>query len=247
MDGYGPSTYGDRFADIYDAWYPPGAEVDEVVATLARLAGSGPVIELGCGTGRLAVPLAALGVRVVGIDASPAMLDLLRAKNAPGVIGAEADMSAFDVREHGPFTLAFVVFNTLFGLTEPAALASCFATVSRHLAPGGRFVVECFVPEVDSGGRSDAVEVRELTADRVVLRVSRHDEATQTLTGQHVDISETGIRLRPWHLRYAFPDELDRHAGAAGLTLESRWSDWRGAPFGPDSGQHVTIYRLSPT
>ena len=247
MDGYGPSTYGDRFADIYDSWYPAGADVDDVVAGLARLAGFGPALELGCGTGRLAVPLAALGVTVVGIDASPAMLGLLRAKDAPGVLGVEADMAAFDVTEHGSFQLAFVAFNTLFGLTEPAALASCFATVARHLAPGGRFAIECFVPEVDSGGRSDAVEVREITADRVVLRVSRHDEATQTLTGQHVDISEAGIKLRPWHLRYAFPDELDRHAAAARLTLESRWSDWVGTPFGPNSAQHVSVYCLSPS
>lgn len=247
MDGYGPSTYGDRFADVYDSWYPPGAEVDVVVAGLRSLAGPGPVLELGCGTGRLAIPLAAGGVTVVGIDASSAMLDLLRAKHAPGIIAAEADMASFDVTEHGGFALAFVAFNTLFGLTDPAALASCFACVANHLAPGGRFAVECFVPEVDGAGHRDAVEVRELTADRVVLRVSRHDETTQTITGQHVDITEAGIRLRPWYLRYALPDELDRHAASAGMELEDRWSDWLGTPFGPDSPQHVSIYRLSPS
>jgi SAM-dependent methyltransferase len=253
MEGYGPSTYGDRIADVYDEWYPGGTDaVADVVTALCRLAGSGPVLELGCGTGRLAVPLAATGLEVVGLDASPAMLDRLRAKAAPNVSAVLADMAAFDLPGGQRFSLAFVAFNSLFNLADAGAIASCFASVARHLLPGGRFALECFEPADADAARSagdpapppvDTVEVRDLGVHEVVLRISRHDARAQTVWGQHVHITEAGIRLRPWHLRYAHPAELDRYASAAGLVLEHRWGDWGGSAHGADAPQHVSVYR----
>jgi SAM-dependent methyltransferase len=213
------------------------------VDAIAALAEGGPVLELACGTGRLALPLAARGLTVVGLDASPAMLERLRAKQGASTVDARAgDMAAFDLTDCGPFRLVFVAFNSLFNLTSAEDQARCFAQVARHLAPNGRFAVECFVPGWAEGPR-DAVEVRDLTADRVVLRVSRHDPDRQTVSGQHVELSESGARLRPWHLRYALPHQLDAHAARAGLSLVARWADWERSPFGPDSTQHVSVYR----
>ncbi len=244
MQGYGPDSYGEGFADVYDDWYGDLPGLQATVERVTELAGAGPVLELGCGTGRLLLPLAEAGLPVVGLDASAAMLARLRAK--PG--GAElavhqGDMADFDLHHLGPFAVVFVAFNSLFNLPTAAQQAQCFRTVAAHLAPGGRFALECFVPGDAPSGTRDAVELHTLTADRVVLRVSRQDPTTQTVTGQHVDITEAGIRLRPWHLHYASPAELDGHALAAGLTLESRTADWRGTPFTDDSAAHVSVFR----
>lgn len=274
MDGLDASSYGDAFADVYDDWYPSSAQTTVAVDALAGLAGRGPVLELGCGTGRLCLPLLGRGLEVVGLDASPAMLARLRAKpEAGGLEAHRGDMARFELGT-GRFGLVFAAFNTLFNLGSASEQQACFATVARHLRPGGRFVVECFVPAgrdsppesgsgspPDSGSSpepgqvagvptpagalplTDAIELRALSADRVVLRVSRQDHAAQTVSGQHVELSGAGVRLRPWHLRYASPDELDDLAGRAGLRVERRWSDWAEAPFDEQADQHVTVYR----
>jgi hypothetical protein len=155
-----------------------------------------------------------------------------------------ADMADFDLPEHGPFALVFAAFNTLFNLPTPDAQASCFRAVAHHLSLEGQLVVECFVPGDAPEHSPDAIELRALSADRVVLRVSRHDPAHQTVSGQHIELSESsGVRLRPWHLRYATPTQLDRLAADANLELAERWSDWSGAAFNDDSTQHVSVYR----
>jgi SAM-dependent methyltransferase len=246
MEGYDAATYGDRFADVYDAWYPRSEESATAAGALGRLADGGAVLELGCGTGRLLLPLHEAGLCVVGLDASERMLDLLAAKAGPdgpeAVLGDMADFTIAGAEGPRRFALVFAAFNTLFNLATAEALDGCFASVARHLEPEGRFAVECFVPGWAEGPR-DAVEVRDLTADRVVLRVSRHDPDRQTVSGQHVELSESGARLRPWHLRYALPHQLDAHAARAGLSLVARWADWERSPFGPDSTQHVSVYR----
>lgn len=299
MKGYGSASYGDGFADVYDAWYPSGPQTEEAVEALAMLAGAGPVLELGCGTGRLCVPLADRGLPVVGLDASSAMLERLTEKlgqrrqrradpgsdqagagaHPPGPEAHRADMARFELGA-ARFSLVFAAFNTLFNLGRAEDQAACFATVARHLQPGGCFAVECFVPPDGSadtldppwggpdggsptsggpGGGSrgeggggqgqadgapvDAIELRELDADRVVLRISRQDPGRQTISGQHVTLSADGVRLRPWHLRYATLAELDGMALAAGLVLERRWADWSGAPFDDGADQHVSLYR----
>lgn len=255
MQGYRAASYGDGFADVYDEWYPSDEASEAIVAALVALAGPGPVLELGAGTGRLCLPLAQRGLAVVGLDASPAMLARLAEKSgATGAMGTAAmvavlgDMADFDVSAHGPFRLVFCAFNTLFNLASRQAQAACFRRVAAHLDPGeGRFALECFVPGDPPPDIHDAIEVRTLATDRVVLRISRQDPATQTVSGQHVELTEAGgVRLRPWHLRYAGPAELDELATAAGLCVESRWSDWSGSPFAEDCTQHVTIYRRAP-
>jgi SAM-dependent methyltransferase len=213
------------------------------VVELVRAAGGGPVLELGVGTGRLALPLAAAGLEVTGIDVSAAMLDRLRAKpGADAVTLVQGDM-AIDLPD-GPFAVVLVAFNTFFSLTSADAQAQCLTEVAARLSPRGRFALEAFVPDEDRIDAGSRVEVRSLSTDRVVLTVSRHDAGLQRAEGQFVELTEAGgVRLRPWSLRYAGPDELDAMAAAAGLELVSRWSSWDGARFDADSTNHVSLYR----
>ena len=246
MEGYRAESYGERFADVYDDWY---ADVSDVAATadvVASLAAGGRVLELGIGTGRLALPIAAHGVEVWGVDASPAMLDRLRAK--PGsdaitvLLGDFADLGAVDGLA-GPFAVALVAYNTFFNLADEGAQRRCLAGVATLLAPGGRLVIEAFVPDDDPAAPAGVVAPLVVDADRVVLQVTQRDAARQTVAGQHVTITEAGIRLRPWHIRYATPAQLDAMATGAGLTLERRWGGWRKEPFADDSDRHVSLYR----
>lgn len=242
MDGYGPTSYGDAMADVYDDWYASLPQFDAAVARLVTLAAGGAVLELGVGTGRLALPLAERGLRVSGVDASAAMIERLRAKpGGDSVAVTVGDMGA--PVPAGPFTLVFAAVNTFFGLDTEQAQAECFASVAARLSPGGRLAVEAFVP--DAGDEPvDRVAVRNLTVDRVVLEVSRSDPTGQIAEGHYVELTETaGVRLRPWRIRWATPAQLDAYASAAGLQLESRWSDWAGAPFTPDSTHHVSVWR----
>jgi SAM-dependent methyltransferase len=244
VEGYDAASYGRGFADVYDEWYADVSDVDATVAFVGRLAaaGNGRVLELGVGTGRLAIPLAAAGAVVTGIDASPEMLARLRAKpGAAAVTAVLGDMA--EVAVTGPFAVAFVAFNTFFNLTTPAAQARCFARVAAVLEPGGRFVLEAFVPPEPGAAPDSTVAARTVEIDRVVLTAARRDPDTQTIAGQHIEITERGVRLRPWLVRYAAPRELDGFAAAAGLELERRHADWCEAPFDEDSTAHVSVYR----
>jgi len=243
VEGYDASTYGDRFADVYDDWYGDVTDVEACTERLAGLAHGGPILELGVGSGRLALPLAARGLEVHGIDASPQMLARLQGKPGAETIRlTTGDMGELALADPPEFALVFVAFNTLFNLTTPAEQQRCLARVAELLAPDGVFVVEAFVPADDDQGPRSSVTPRRISADEVVLSVSRHDDSDQTITGQHLHITEAGIRLRPWHLRYARPRELDAMADAAGLSLAWRHADWEETPFGPDAGVHVSGY-----
>jgi SAM-dependent methyltransferase len=238
--GYGPSSYGDGIADVYDDWYDQ-LEVDAPVTALAALAGGGAVLELGIGTGRLALPLVARGVRVSGVDASPAMVAKLRSK--PG--GDRIDVVVGDMtglEPPGPFSLAFAAVNTFFNLTAAGAQEACFRAVAARLVAGGRFVVDAFVPDPDEDG--DSVRVRTVAADRVVLDVVHTDVPAQRAFGQIVELVDgEPVRLRPWAVRWSTPEQLDAMAAAAGLEREHRWSDWEGGAFGPESPRHVSVWR----
>jgi SAM-dependent methyltransferase len=247
VEGYDTSTYGDRFADVYDDWY---GDVTDATACSARVAelvsaiGGGPVLELGIGSGRLALPLAALGLEVHGIDASEAMVDRLRAKpggaDLPVAIG---DMAELDLPGSPLFAVVLVAFNTFFNLATEERQRQCLARVAERLRPGGCFLIEAFVPDSATGAGIDgALTPKHITADEVVLSVSQRDRAAQTITGQHVHVTEAGIRLRPWHLRYATPDQLDAMAADAGLALAWRDAGWCGEPFDDTSGVHVSAY-----
>ena len=264
VEGLGPEAYGEAFADVYDDWYADVSDVDGTVAFVAeraRRAGGLPVLELGVGTGRLALPLAAAlagdGIGVRGLDASPAMVDRLRAK--PGadlvdvVVADMADVAtavaarwpaaATSAPAPPPHGVVLVAFNTLFNLTSVEAQQRCLTGVAELLAPDGCLVVEAFVP-AESPESRDAVTVRSMTADREVLSVSRADPDARRLQGQFVELVDGApVRLRPWSLRYAPPDELDALAAGAGLVLAERWGGWRGEPFTDDDDVHVSVYR----
>jgi len=236
-------------ADVYDEWYAELGDVAATVTTLTRLADGGPVLELGVGTGRLAIPLAEAGLEVSGVDVSPAMLARLRAK--PGgerIAVAVGDMAREEDLPAGPFAVVVVAFNTFFSLTSAEDQARCLGAVATRLTPEGSLVLEGFVPDdelIEAGSR---VEVRSLSVHRVVLTVSRHDAAAQRSEGLFVELTEEGgVRLRPWSLRYAPPEELDAMAEAAGLVLADRWSCWDRAPFTAESTHHVSRYMSRAT
>ena len=249
MDPTGPESYGEAFADVYDDWYADVSDTEGTVAHLAALAAGRPVLELGIGTGRLALPLAAAGVAVSGVDASPAMVARLAAK--PGgdtlevAVGDMADVEAIAPPAGTRFGVAFAAFNTLFNLTDLTAQQRCLRGVAARLTPEGRLVVEANVFDPDPDPR-DAVTVRSLEPGRVVLSVSRADPAAQTVTGQFVDLADGApVRLRPWSLRYASPEQLDDLAAGAGLVLDERRGGWRGEAFTEASPLHVSSYRLA--
>lgn len=244
MDGYPPATYGESFADVYDDWYGDVSDVEATVACLRSLAGRGRVCELGVGTGRLALPLARSGVDLVGVDASPSMLAALRAKpRGPAVPVVRADLAALPFRAGAGFAIVFAAYNTLFNVDTDEGQEACVRDAAALLDPGGLLVLEAFVPDDDAPDGPGPLEVRSVEADRVVLTACVRDAADGTLTGQHIDLTDDGVRLRPWRLRYRSPDELDELAATAGLEAHYRWADWAGTPFGPDDPVHVSVYR----
>jgi len=248
VEGYDASTYGDRFADVYDDWYDDVTDAEacaDRVAALAGERGGGPILELGVGSGRLALPLVARGLEVHGIDASAAMVDRLRAKPGGDAVQVTVgDMTSLALDDPPPFVVVLVAFNTFFNLAGEGEQAACLERIAALLAPRGVLVLEAFVPRDDVGPAAGAsMAPRHITADEVVLTVSQVDPVAQTITGQHVQLRETGIRLRPWHLRYATPAQLDDLAATAGLALEDRRAGWREEPFTPESSVHVSTYR----
>ena len=241
MQDYGPETYGDRIASEYDGLYERHLDTDAAGDALARLAAGGRVLELAIGTGRLAIPLAGRGLEVHGIDASQEMVGRLRAK--PGGADIPVAMGDFaDVGVEGSFDLIFVAFNTIFALLTQDDQLRCFANAAAHLAGGGRFVVEAFVPDLARFDRGQRVGVTAVGVDRVDLEVSRHDPLNQRVDSQHLFVTEDGTKLAPVSLRYAYPGELDLMARLAGLELQDRWGGWHGEPFTSGSDRHVSVY-----
>jgi SAM-dependent methyltransferase len=241
MAEYGPETYGERIADVYDEWYKPVDSTDEV-ALLTELADGGPALELGIGTGRVALPLAAKGVEVHGLDASPAMVERMRAK--PGGDAIPVTMGDIaDVPVDGEFALVFIVFNTFFALYSQEAQLRCFANVAAHLRPGGRFLMHAFVPDTSRIEAGQDLSVREAALDRVRLDATVYDSKEQRLDTTQMRITEQGIRLVHAKLRFAWPPELDLMARLAGLELENRWATFDKQPFMSSSAFHVSVYR----
>jgi SAM-dependent methyltransferase len=215
---------------------------NSAVAFLAQLAGSGPALELAIGTGRIALPLAARGIRVDGIDISPAMVDQLRAQ--PGGDQLWVTIGDFaDVPVTGSYRLVFVVWNTLFNLLSQEDQVRCFQNVAAHLTDDGSFVVEAYVPAFLYQLRNHQyVEAEAIEVNEVRLDLLRHNAATQMLEESHVTLSPAGIRLNPVVQRYAWPSELDLMARMAGLHLKGRWGGWEREPFTSSSSAHVSVY-----
>jgi len=243
MHGYRSDTYGESFADVYDDWYSDVSDIEATVEKISGLAGGGTVLELGVGTGRLAIPMAAAGTTVVGLDSSAAMIERLREKSGgEPVLVTLADMAD---PPFGPdtFTVAFAAFNTFFNLATATDQESCARHLAEVIQPGGALVIEGFLPPPE-GLADGGTSVRDVRLESVVLTVSKHDPLTQCITGQHIEITSSGIRMRPWMLRYLTPPQLDELMEPAGFTLESRHSGWRGEAFDPSGEVHVSVYRL---
>ena len=245
MDDYTPSTYGDRIASIYDEWHPIAGDAERAAEVLAGLAGDGAALELAIGTGRIAIPLAARGVSVHGIDASAAMVAKLRQKVGGADIPVElGDFSDVDIG--GRFRLIFVVFNTFFVLLTQEDQVRCVRNVASHLEPGGAFVIEAFVPDPTMYSAGQRVAATSVDLDEVRLDAGRHDPSEQRVDATHVVIRDGDVRLYPVRMRYAWPSELDLMAELAGLRLRHRWAHWNRAPFEASSTKHVTVYELAP-
>ncbi|MGC4887636.1 class I SAM-dependent DNA methyltransferase [Micromonospora sp. DT227] len=236
-----PGLFGRLWAANYDG--PGNPDPTPAVDFLAPVAAGGPVLELAIGTGRVALPLAARGLAVEGVEASPEMVAQLRAKpggeHLPVTIG---DMA--DVPVSGPYRLVFLVFNTLFNLVDAERQAACFGNVARVLAPGGAFVIETFVPDPAGFDRDEQVQVREVTEDSATIRMHRYDRAAQTFVRQTITFDADGVHLKPFAMRYAWPEQIDEMAERAGLHLAERYADWDRTPFDADSRTHISVYRL---
>ena len=240
MEGYRASTYGERIAGVYDSFYEP-VDVEVRMDVLEELAAGGRALELGIGTGEFALPLAARGVEVQGIEISEAMVEQLRAKE--GGAGVPVTIGDFaDVEVEGTFLLIYVINNTLFMLTEQEEQIRCFENAAAHLDESGVLLVDAFVPDVSRFDRGQEVRARLPDLETVRLDVSTHDSMRQLVDFRHVLVSEGGIEVYPAQLRYIWPSEMDLMARLAGLRLRERWSDWRRRPFTSKSEWHVSVY-----
>lgn len=241
MKDYEPMmSFGEDIAEMYrDALR---GDEGAAVAFLEQLADRGPALELAIGTGRIALPLAARGVHVDGVDISPAMIAQLRAK--PGGDEISVTVGDFaDVPVPGHYRLIFVVWNTLFNLLTQEDQVRCFENVAAHLTEDGSFVVEAYVPAFLYRLRNDQyVEAEAIQVNEVRLDVLRHDMATQMIEESHVSLSAAGVRLNPVVQRYAWPSEIDLMARIAGLRLKQRWGGWNRERFDSTSSIHISVY-----
>jgi SAM-dependent methyltransferase len=241
MENYQEDTYGERIAGVYDEWY--AAFDEDLLPILAGLARGGRALELGIGTGRIALPLQERGVEVHGIDASEAMVSRLRAK--PGGERIPVTIGNFaGVPVEGQFNLVYVLFNTFYALLTQEEQVRCFQNVAAHLAPEGVFVIEAFVPRLERFVGQQAVRATRVGVDEVQLETSQVDPVSQKITNQHVVLSEAGVRLYPVQLRYVWPAEFDLIAQIAGMQLKHRWSSWQKEPFPGESGKHISVFSL---
>jgi SAM-dependent methyltransferase len=218
------------------------AETDEAVAGLFGLVEpGGRVLELGAGTGRLAIPLAAENLEVHGVELDAAMVDqLLQKPGAERVQVHVGDMS--QSVGAGQFDLIFIAFGTLFALPSQEDQVRCFQSAAAQLGDGGRFVVEALVPQPGEYKDGRKVTVAEVDEDKVILNVAVLDPVAQTLMSQQVVLSGGDVRLFPNRIRYVWPAELDLMARLAGMRLAERWSDWHRSPFRERSPRHISVY-----
>ena len=242
MDRWTSNSFGQMNAADYDAKHDPGT-TNEAVELIARLA-EGRVLELAVGTGRIALPLAARGLDVTGLEISPEMVAELRKK--PGGTDLTVVMGDMaDVAVEGQFDLVVLVFNTLFNLTTQAAQVRCFQNVAKRLEPGGRFLVETFVPDTTRFRDHQDVRLKTIDMGRLVVDAIQHDPVDQIVTHQRLHVTDDGQSLMPLVMRYAYPPELDLMAELAGLELVHRWGGWQGEPFDANSKMHVSVWEKS--
>jgi SAM-dependent methyltransferase len=228
------ARYDESAADMFDP-----AVVDPVVDFLAALAGDGRALELGIGTGRIAVPLARRGVPVHGIELSKAMAARLRAKPGAEDIGVTIGDFATATVE-GTFSVGYLVFNTIGNLTTQSAQVACFQNVASHLEPGGCFVIETGIPQLQRLPPGETMRV--FDASETHWGVDEYDVANQGLTSHHFELVDGRFELASIPFRYTWPAELDLMAQLAGMSLRERWSGWKREPFTSESRKHVSVW-----
>ena len=229
------SGYDERSADMFDP-----AVVTPVVDLLAGLAGQGRALEFGIGTGRIALPLAERGLAVAGIDSSEAMVARLRAK--PGGEDIEVAIGDFArTRVDGAFSVVYLVFNTICNLVTQDDQVACFENAAAHLRPGGRFVIETGVPDLQRLPVGQTIVPFHAGPDGLGFDV--YDVVTQRFSSQHYVFADGRVEAHPVEFRYAWPAELDLMARLAGLRLQDRWAGWRREPFTSLSRTHVSVYQ----
>lgn len=238
-----PENYFDeRVAKAYEARWPElfdPAVVEPAVTFLAGLAGSGAALELGIGTGRIAIPLRRRGVRVHGIELSPAMVEQLRAK--PGTDDIVVTIGDFaTTRVDGSFRLAYLVLNTITNLTTQDAQVECFRNVAAHLEPGGCFVIEVYIPQLQRLPPGETIHPFTVTPTH--LGFEEYDVATQIAFSHHYWVVDGRLETFSAPFRYVWPSELDLMARLAGMTLRERWGGWDRQPFTADSRSHVSVW-----
>jgi SAM-dependent methyltransferase len=238
-----PANYFDEpVARGYEARWPElftSAAIDPVVSFLAGLAGPGDALELGIGTGRIALPLSKRGVRVHGIELSPAMAAQLRSKPSSASIGVTiGDFAA--TRVAGTFRLVYLLRNTITNLTTQDAQVDCFRNAAAHLEPGGCFVIEVYIPELQRLPPGETVHP--FTVTPAHLGFEEYDIAAQIAVSHHYWVVDGQLETFSAPFRYVWPSELDLMARLAGMTLRERWAGWHREPFTSTSRSHVSVW-----
>jgi SAM-dependent methyltransferase len=240
-------TWGRELAEVYDATYAAGFQVsvlDPMLDILVELARGGRALEFAVGTGRIALPLAARGVRVSGIELSPAMVDQLQAKTGADAVSVSVgDMTT--IRVPGEFSLVYLVANTIMNVTTQDDQLAVFANAAAHVAPGGCLVVEVIVPQLRSVPRGERGRVFTLEPDHVGIETF-DDLVGQVAWSHHWMRIDGRVVQHSAPYRYVWPSELDLMARLAGFRLRDRWADWDRQPFTSESRSHVTVYEIRP-
>ena len=237
-DGYFDERVAARYDQSSAEMFDPEV-IDPVLDFLVELAGGGRALELGIGTGRIALPLAQRGVPVHGIDMSKAMVARLRQKPGGEDVGVTIGDFATTTAD-GTFSLAYLVFNTISNLTTQAEQVACFRNVAAHLEPGGCFVIEVGIPELQRLPPGETFHVFHVSETR--WGIDEYDVANQGLISHHFEIVDGRLERNSVPFRYTWPSELDLMAQLAGMRLRERWSGWKREPFTSDSRKHVSIW-----
>jgi SAM-dependent methyltransferase len=249
MDSFDIAAYGDSIAEYYDE-HSAQLEIEPTLAVLSELGGAGPALELGIGTGRIALPLSERGMHIEGIECSSKMIEQLRRK--PGSERIAVSLGNLRDVSGGPYRLVFAVFNTFHFLLTQRDQLTCFKNVARSLAPGGIFVIETSIPDMHRFNAGSPqlpygqyVETQAIEGSRVVLDSMTVDPHAQLLTAVEISLSDDGVRVYPVQMRYAWPAELDLMAELAGLSLRERWAGWRKERLTYSSHLYVSIYEAT--
>jgi SAM-dependent methyltransferase len=239
FDDHVAATYDETAAEMFGR-----STLDPAVDFLARLADGGPALEFGIGTGRVALPLAERGIAVTGIELSTAMVAKMREKPGGDAIDvAIGDLSTTKI--DGRFTLVYVLWNTITNLTTQEAQVACFRNAAAHLEPGGRFVVEVFVPSLQRLPAGETFQV--FHGSESYWGIDEIDVVSQRAVSHHIEIVDGKVDRLSVPYRYVWPSELDLMAQLAGLSLEARYGGWREEPFAADSRDHVSVWRKPAT